>query len=112
MRNFPAFVGCIALLAGAGVAAADETDVAAFVHRIGPVSYEVASKFGDKDVDTLVGMLKDKNERMWWTNIATALGYAGNPRAVDPLIEFVKGDANLPNDPRQQRQVIDARKAA
>jgi len=110
MRTLSALIGCVAVLAGAGVAAAEKLDVADFVRRAGNPPYEQASRdYGEKDLDTLLRMLKDKGEWRWWPNVATTIGYIGSPKGVDPLIAFVKGDPDQPDD---RNQVISARAAA
>jgi hypothetical protein len=113
MKIYPVLCGVFAAVAAAGGAPPDTPpDVTEFVHRAGPVSYDVASGYGDKDLDKLLAMLKDKDERAWWTNVATAIAFTGKAKAVSPLIKFVKGDPDLPDEISRQDQVFDARKAA
>lgn len=68
-----------------------------FVHQIyfEGTPYSEAAKYGPENVSTLLAMLKDPNEKPYWSNIVVTLGAIGDDRAVDPLIGFLeqKGDS-------------------
>jgi hypothetical protein len=66
-------------------------DVREFVRRmyLHGIPYEVASKLPRDAVPTLLELLNNPEEKDYWTNIVTTLGFIGDERAVKPLVEFV-----------------------
>jgi len=75
----------------AGPAAA--MDVRDFVKQtfIHGVPYEEASRYGAGDVDALLGMLSDRSQENHWPNVVVTLCIIGDDRAVDPILDFIKG---------------------
>jgi hypothetical protein len=71
-----------------------ENDIKSFVRAqyLHGVPYEHAARFGKSVVPELLNMLKNPNERKWWSNIIFTLGVIGDERAVEPLISFVEQD--------------------
>jgi hypothetical protein len=104
---------CAAVITtAAGAASENEPPVKEFVRGVvGAPPYEKASGYG-KDLDVLLNMLKDKDERRWWPNIATTICFIGDKKAVRPLIQFVEGDAGPEDETSKDNRVFDARKAA
>jgi hypothetical protein len=89
-----------------------------FVRRIHihGVPYGTASRYTKEDAATLLDMLKDKSQIMWWPNITSTIGFIADPSTVKPLIDFINSeDPNLEgvaNAPARTRDVHTARKAA
>ena len=75
----------------AGPAAA--MDVMDFVKQtfIHGVPYEEASQYGTGDVDALLGMLSNRSYENHWPNVVVTLCIIGDDRAVDPIVDFIKG---------------------
>ena len=76
---------------GPGPAAA--MDVRDFVKQtfIHGVPYEEAGRYGAGDVDVLLGMLSDRSQVNHWPNVVVTLCIIGDDRAVDPILDFIKG---------------------
>jgi hypothetical protein len=73
-------------------------EIRAFVHQtfIHGVPYEEASRYDSRAVPVLLGMLNDRKEEVYWTNIAATLGIIGDERAFVPLTEFLSsGEGKL-----------------
>lgn len=58
-----------------------------FVHG---VPYEEARKLGPAAVPVLIGLLKEPSQEQNLTNIVVTLGYIGDKRASQPLIDFLE----------------------
>jgi len=71
---------------------ASEMDIKDFVRQtfIHGVPFEKANRYGASDVDTLLGMLADRSQENYWSNIIVTLCIIGDERAVDPIIAFIK----------------------
>ncbi len=54
------------------------------------ISYTAARSFGPEAVPFLLKMLQDEGEKAWWANVVNLLGMIGDPRATDPLIQFLE----------------------
>ncbi len=110
IRHIIVFGSIIIVLVGGNVhpqvslseAMAASGNVEEFVHQIyyEGVPYEQASQYGPDDVPKLLNMLKDPNEKLYWSNIIVTLGIIGDDRAVAPLLEVLEssGDQAKPED--------------
>ncbi len=69
-----------------------EMDIKDFVRQtfIHGVPFEKANRYGAGDVDTLLGMLADRSQENYWSNIIVTLCIIGDDKAVDPIIAFIK----------------------
>lgn len=100
-----AFVnGCVPGTAAAPAVAAAQApapaDPVAFVRRVYPegVPYETASQLPRTSVPVLLRMLDNPEEKFYWTNIVTTLGFIGDEQAVKPLMDFVRRGDNPVDD--------------
>jgi len=69
-------------------------DIRRFVrqHFIEGIPHEAAASYKPKDADVLLKMLADpKEDEEFLPEIVTTLCYIGSEKAVEPLIQFVKG---------------------
>ena len=74
-------------------AAQQPTGVEAFVRVIHAHGflYADAARFTSEDSATLIDMLADVDDVVYWPNAAMVLGIIGDDCAVNPLINFVQG---------------------
>lgn len=75
-----------------------QVDVRQFVRRLYPegIPYAQATAPSPGAVPVLLGLLADRNEELYWTNIVTTLGMIGRPEAIEPLIRFLESGAAQP----------------
>jgi hypothetical protein len=66
--------------------------VAAFVRAdfYHGINYSAAHAYGPQAVPELLRMLERDEEREHWSNILSVLGMIGDPRATEPMIEFLE----------------------
>jgi len=54
------------------------------------ITYEAARSYGPPAVPELLTMLERDEEREHWSNVLSVLGMIGDPRATEPMIEFLE----------------------
>jgi hypothetical protein len=54
------------------------------------INYSAAHAYGPQAVPELLMMLGREEEREHWSNILSVLGMIGDPRATEPMIEFLE----------------------
>ena len=83
-------IGSLGIFSAQAAAAMDVMDFVkqTFIHG---VPYEEASRYGAGDVDALLGMLSDRSQENHWPNVVVTLCIIGDDRAVDPILDFIKG---------------------
>lgn len=84
---------------------AQQMDIQDYVRQtfIQGVPYQQSAEYGASDVPTLLSMLADPAEEMWWTNIVGVLGIIGDERAVQPLIDFAEASVDGETSPAVYR---------
>ena len=60
-----------------------------FVHGL---PYQEARQISPKEIPSLLKILADRREEVYWTNAIGTLGAIGDVRAVGPLIEFLEAE--------------------
>src|SRR5258708_11308119 len=68
--------------------------VATFVRQffVEGLPYEEGASYTSGDIRTLVSMLNDCSQKLYWPNIVNVLGMIGDPMAFQPLKDFIEVD--------------------